>query len=52
VVPKERTASRPYPGGEHVYEIKSFVGRLKAPLRRQIRDSLRTARQRRPSMRA
>jgi hypothetical protein len=40
----------PVSGGEHVYEIKSFVGRLGTPQRRQIRDSLRTARKRRPTM--
>lgn len=42
----------PVPGGEHVYQVKSFTGRLTPSWRRQIRSSLRTARDRRPRMRA
>jgi hypothetical protein len=39
-------------GGEHVYEIKSFTGRLTASRRGQIVESLRSARDHRPAMRA
>lgn len=42
----------PIAGGEHVYQVKSFTGRLDKSRRRQILASLRTARDRRPAMRA
>jgi hypothetical protein len=42
----------PLGDGDHVYEIKSFTGRLGSSQRRQIRDSFGTARVRRPTMRA
>jgi len=42
----------PLADGQHVYEIKSFTGRLDASRRRQILASLRTARDNRPEMRA
>lgn len=37
-------------GGSHVYEIKSFAQRLKPGQRRQVEDSLSTARRRRTDM--
>lgn len=42
----------PLADGQHVYEIKSFTGRLNPSRKRQILASLRTARDHRPEMRA
>ena len=40
----------PVPGGFHVFEIKSFTGRLNAGRKKQVEKSLETATAKRPSM--